>query len=200
MAQITLGGLENNPNLLHQFIKENTRPMIQRCVCNFKKINEEDAEDLVQNALLKLIEIITERKVQKKDTPAIAWMYQELKWRCIDLGREKEKVVPGEWVREKERKKEAVISSAEYENKIDILPHLASIESEIIQREIYQFLRECIETKMKGRRREIFQLYLVGYIAAEIAQKLGVTRAFVSKETKIGCQNLRRLLQQRGFD
>lgn len=177
MAQITLGDLEKKKELLNQLIKENTRPMIQYCVRNFRNLNEEDAKDLVQKALLKLIEIVTERKIQQKDTPATAWIYQELRWRCIDL------------MREKEQEKGKVVP----------LPPSTPIEDEVIQREIYQCLRECIQ-RMKGRRREIFELYLEGYIAAEIAQKLGVTRAFVSKETKIGYQNLRRWLKEHGFD
>lgn len=178
MAQFTLGELERNKELLNQFIKENTRPMIQYCVRNFRKINEEDAKDLVQKALLKLIEIVTERKVQQRDTPATAWIYQELRWRCIDL------------MREKEQEKGKVVP----------LPPPTPIEDEVIQRERNQFLRECIEKRMKGRRREIFKLYLEGYIAVEIAQELDVSRPFVSKETKIGCHNLRRWLEQRGFD
>jgi len=105
-------------------------------------------------------------------------------WRFIDLGRQEGRKISGE----------------EGDKIISILPYpTLNIEDEIIGKEMSQSLRECIE-RMKGRRREIFQLYLEGYIAAKIAQKLGVTRAFVSKETKIGCHNLRRWLKQRGFD
>ncbi|MBI1925013.1 sigma-70 family RNA polymerase sigma factor [Candidatus Poribacteria bacterium] len=199
MAQqpITLGDLEKNPERLHQFIAENTRPMIQFCVRKFENINEEDAEDLVQDAFLKLVEIV-QGKVQSPDAPARAWMYQELKWRCIDF------------VREKERKEKVIANRNEEniedgENIIDSLPDPTSIEDEIIRmddeirlRKIYPVLRACIQ-ELKGRRREIFGLYLEGYIAAEIAQKLGVTRAFVAKETKIGFRNLRQCLTRHGF-
>jgi len=190
MVKITLGNLEQNPELLYQFIKDNIRPMIQHCVYEFGKINEVDAEYLFENAFLKLSEIVIQEKVRKKDVPVINWMYQELTRKCIDFMRSKEG---------------NVITGEEGDKIISILPCPASnIEYEVIQKEthqfLYPFLRECIETRMKGRRREIFQLYLEGYIAAEIAQKLGVTRAFVSKETKIGCRLLRQWLEQRGFD
>jgi len=178
MTQITLGDLERNRELLNQFIQENTRPMIQYCVRKFRRVTEEDAKDLVQNALLKLIEVVTQEKIRNTDAPATVWMYQELRWRCTDLARKKE---------------------PEEEKVIDFLPNPTYIEEEVIQKEIHQFLRECIQVKMIGRRREIFQLYLEGYIAAEIARKLGVTPAFLSKETKIGCRFLRKCLEQRGF-
>jgi RNA polymerase sigma factor (sigma-70 family) len=162
--------------------------MIQYCVRNFRNINVEDAEDFVQDALLKLIEIVTKREVRKKDAPAIRWMKKELKWRCIDL------------VRKKEREEGKVINDEDGENIIDTLPNRISIEDEIIRREIYQFLRKCIQTRMKGRRREIFELCLEGYTDAEIARKLGVSPAFVSKEKKIGHRLLRKWLTERGFD
>ena len=94
MAQITLGNLEDTPTLLHQVIEENTRPMIQYCVRRF--VNEEEAKDLVQNALLKLIEIVEEGNIPKKDVPAIAWMCKELWGRCIDFGRQGGRVIAGE--------------------------------------------------------------------------------------------------------
>jgi len=178
MAQITLGDLGRNKELLNQFIQENTRPTIQYCVRKFRNINEEDAEDLVQDALLKLIKIVTQENIQNTSAPATLWMYQELRWRCTDLARKKEPE----------------------EEKIYIFPSPTYIEEEVIQREIHQFLRECIQTRMRGRRREIFELYLAGYIAAEIARKLGVTPAFVSKETKVGYRLLRNWLEQRGCD
>ncbi len=187
MAQhpITLGDLERNPELLYQFIAENTRSMIQYCVREFEKINEADAEYLFENTFLKLTEIIIERQVQKKDAPARAWMYKELKWRCRDFVRSKEG---------------NVVSGEEGENIIDIFPDPTSIEDEITQREIAQFLRECIQKRMKGRRREIFALYSKGYIAAEIARKLDMYPSFVSRETKIGNLLLVQWLTERGFD
>jgi len=179
MAQITLGDLGSNKDFLNQFIQENTRPTIQYCVRKFRNINEEDAKDLVQDALLKLIEIVTQENIQNTSAPATSWMYQELRWRCTDLTRKKE---------------------PEEEKVIYMFPSPTYIEEEVIQREIHQFLRKCIQTRMRRRRREIFELYLEGYIAAEIARKLCVTPAFVSKETKIGCRLLRKWLEQRGFD
>ena len=184
MAQITLGDLERNPELLHQFIKESTLLMIQYCVRNFKKINKQDAEDIVHNALVKLIEIITERKVQKIDTPTIAWMYQELKRRCVDLmrkrGREEGKIIP-----------------------IEVIYFLPdpniSTNKEIIRDEIRESLRECIQ-RMKGKKRKIFELYLEGYTSAEIAGILDVSAAYVSKVRKIGKKNLEKCLTQCGFD
>ncbi|MBM3242976.1 sigma-70 family RNA polymerase sigma factor [Candidatus Poribacteria bacterium] len=183
MAQITLGNLKKNPALLYQFIEENTRPMIQYCVRRF--VNEEEAEDLVHNALLKLIELVKDRNIREKDISARAWMLQELKWRCIDFARQRGRVIAGE----------------EGEKIIYFLPDDSnSMGDKVAQKEIHQFLRECIEKRMNGRRQEIFKLYLEGYIAIEIAQTLGVSRAFISKEIKIGCHNLRQWLKQRGFD
>ena len=180
---ITLGDLERNPALLNRFIAENTRSMIQYCVRNFRGINEQDAEELVQNAFLRLWEIVTKEGVKKKDTPAIAWMKRELKQRCIDLLRQS--------------KREIFVD--EGEDIINILSDPTSIEDEILRREIHQALRECIQ-QFRGRRREIFELYLRGYIAAEIARELDVAPAFISRETKIGCRLLRRCLSQRGFN
>jgi len=185
MTQIILGDLEKYPKLLNQFIKENTRSMIQYCVRNFENLNAEDAEELDQDAFVELFEIIRQKKVKKRDAPTIAWMKKELRWRCLDL------------VRKKKREGRKIASDEERKNIINILPYPISAEDEVIQRDIHQFLRECVEVKMKGRRREIFKLYLKGYIAAEIARKLGVTRAFVSKETKIGCRLLRKWLEKR---
>jgi RNA polymerase sigma factor (sigma-70 family) len=184
--QITLGELERKPKLLNQFIEENTRPMIQYCVRNFAKINEEDAEDIVQDAfeeLIKIVTNVTQREVKKKDTPAIAWMYKVLRWRCIDI------------MRIKEREEGKMISDEEAKN----IPGPTPIEGPE-DNPIYQFLRECIETRMKGRRREIFELYLEGYIAAEIARKLDVTKPYITKETKIGHRLLRKWLTECGFD
>jgi RNA polymerase sigma factor (sigma-70 family) len=183
MAQITLGDLKQNPELLYQFSKENTRPMIQYCVRKFT--NVEDAEDLVQDALVELIKMVKYQEIENPNAPAINWVYQRLSWRRIDLGRQEGRKISGE----------------EGEKIISILPYPDSnIEEETIRKERGKFLRECIETRMKGRRREIFELYLEGYTAAEIARKLDVTKPYITKETKIGCRLLRQWLEQRGFD
>ena len=188
---MTLGDVERHPELLYPFVAEITRPMVQYCVRNFRRIHEEDAENLVQDALLKLSQIVTQRQVQKQETPAIAWMYQELKWRCIDLMRNKERFISSEEGEETD----------DGADKIETLPDSTiSIEDDTVQRESARLLRECIQTEMKGRRREIFEIYLKGYEPAEIARELRVTKAYVSKETQIGYEQLRKCLKRRGLE
>lgn len=183
MTQITLGDLERTPALLNQFVAKNNRSMIQYCVRNFGGINEQHAEDLVQNAFLRLWEIVTRERVRERDALAIAWMKQELKWRCLDRRREEEREILGE----------------EGERIIRAVRDPTSIEDQFLREQIYQALRECIQ-QFRGRRREIFELYLRGYIGADIARELDVAKQFVYRETRIGCQLLRGCLEQRGFN
>ena len=193
--EITLGDLEGNSGLYYnpvvyeQVVRENYKNMVEYGVRRFTNLNLSDAEELVQQVFMELLEAIGEG-IRKKNVPVSRWLFQRLHQRCLNVIR-----------RSQYGEKANTLTETQTENIIGLIPDARRTPSETVERqEIIECIRDCIDNCLSNRTQEVIQLLFVkGLSQVEAARQLGVTEPRVAQLKRKGIGLLKKWLQEAGF-
>lgn len=114
--EITLGDLEGNSGLYYkpvvyeQVVRKNYKTMVEYGVRRFTNINLSDAEELVQQVFMELLEAIGEG-IRKKNVQVSRWLFQRLHQRCLNVIR-----------RSRYGEKANTLTETQTENIIELIP------------------------------------------------------------------------------
>lgn len=153
-----------------------------------------DAEDVLQTAFLELWDLVTNR-LRNPNADALAISYQLVKRRALDLLSKRPSPFNSEWIRE-------VPAEGHSEDDIDLTSYeggRADVEGIVIAIEKREAILEC-SNQLQGKAREAFFLLRQGFSKKEIAKNLGVSSARVSQLLNIAFSQLKRKLQEMGYD
>lgn len=153
-----------------------------------------DAHDAVQNALLELWQIVTER-LHQPNADALAFAYQLVKLRALDILRRRGKLVHKPAENPSPDDDGYNVESEEASQ----FPSEADIERIVIAIEKRRAIQRCGQV-LKGRAREVFLLLMEDHSQSEIARMLGISPERVSQLVKEICLNLGQKLREEGWE
>lgn len=153
--------------------------------------NWDDAEDVVQTVFMELWELVTKR-LKEPNANAIAVTYQLVKRRTSDLRIKQPSSFNPEWLEEP-------FSEEAFGDGLSWEEEMKDVEGIVIAIEKRRAIHEC-GNQLQGRAQEVFSLFLQGVPNAGIAKNLGISAARVSQLMKIVFIQLKRKLQEMGYD
>lgn len=151
--------------------------------------NWDDANDVLQTVFLELWELVTKR-LKQPDAKALSFAYLQIRRRALSV----KSTVPAEPIDEAGQP-----DGGDFDLSERLEDEMADIEGIVIAIEKRDAIYKCGE-QLRGRAKEVFSLLAQGFSQAEIAEALGISRARVSQLVDIVYVQLKRRLQDMGYE